>query len=266
MAAVRDQMQTLGRRFAPAWAATRARRYEQARRHASGVPALAARVIEQIGNRVIDGPCVGLRYPTDRLDEIDAPVAKLLGIYEQQLHSPLTAAIEAGRRVFVDVGCAEGYYAVGLALDSGDLQVYAYDLARSARAFCGDLAGSNGCADRVRVGGRCDVGQLRGLPLDNAFLLADIEGAEFDFFSSDVVELLSHTIVIVELHRSPDDPLAIGMIDRFAPSHGLQQLRGIKPDPDAVSVLSFLDSDERIAAISEWRSQSEQTWLVFTPR
>jgi len=33
--------------------------------------------------------------------------------------------------VFLDVGCAEGYYAVGFALSAPETEVFAYDIARS---------------------------------------------------------------------------------------------------------------------------------------
>jgi hypothetical protein len=262
----REQVRGVGRRLAPAWAASRARRYERARRQAAGLPELAQRVIDRVGDRVIDGPCTGLRYPADRLPDVDAPVAKLLATYERQLHEPLERAVDSGRSPFIDVGCADGYYAVGLALRHAELEVHAFDLARSARSLCADLAVSNGCADQIRVRGRCDTRQMAKLRLDNALVLADVEGAEFELFSEEMVSLLGGTVVIIELHRPVEDPACAALLERFLSSHGAQALAEHAPDPDAIPALSFLDPDERVAATSEWRAQSEQTWLVLTPR
>ena len=263
---MRAQLQTAGRRLAPRWAAARARRYEMACREAAGLPLLAGRVIDRNGDRVIDGPCAGLRYPADRLREVDVPVAKLVGSYERQLHGSLAAAIDAGRTPFVDIGCAEGYYAVGLALRRADLEVHAYDHAKSARSFCADLAALNGCGDRVHVHRHCDARQLRALTLDRALVLADVEGAEFELFSEEVVALLARAAVIVELHRPVEDPAVTGLIERFAPSHTAERVDAAPPQPELIGALSFLTPSERAAATNEWRAAPDQTWLVLDPR
>jgi hypothetical protein len=222
-------------------------------------------VIDRLGDRVIDGPCAGLRYPANRLPDIDAPIAKIVGRYERQLHEPLARAIHAGRDPFIDVGCAEGYYAVGLALRRRELTIHAYDHARSARSLCADLAAVNGCSEQLQLHVHCDARQLRRLPLEHALVLADVEGAEFALFSEDTISLLGGAVVIIELHRPPDDPAVAALLARFLPSHSAERLRGIAPDPEAIPALSFLSVDERAAAASEWRTE-EQTWLVLAPR
>ena len=260
-----QQLQAAGRRLAPTWAAARARRYERALREAAGMPQLARRVIERIGDQVIDGPCAGLRYPTEYLPEVDAPVAKLVGSYERQLHEPLARAIDSGRSPFIDIGCADGYYAVGLALRRRDLAVHAYDHARSARSTCAVMAAVNECADRVSIQGHCNARRLRRLPLAHALVLADIEGAEFDLFSEEVVSLLGGAVVVVELHRPVKDPAAAELLERFTASHNTEIRCECAPDPHAIAALSFLDPDERVTATDEGRGERDQTWLVLTP-
>jgi hypothetical protein len=232
----------------------------------AGIPDLARRVMDRVGDRVMDGPCAGLRFPADRLPEIDAPVAKLVGDYERQLHGPVTSALDSGRSPFVDVGCAEGYYAIGLALRHRHLLIHAYDLAPSARSLCRDLATFNGCIDRVEIGRRCGVRQLRRVSLANAFVLVDIEGAEFAFFSAQMVALMREAMVIIELHRPPDDPAVVALRERFRRSHRVDDVSSEPSDAAFGPALSFLAPDERMAAMSEWRAGMEQTWLVLTPR
>lgn len=263
---MQQHLQTVGRRLAPGWAAARARRYEAARRQAAGLPALAERVVERIGDRVLEGPCAGLRYPADRLAEVDAPIAKLVGTYERQLHEPLARAVDAGRGPFVDIGCADGYYAVGLARRRADLDVRAFDLAPSARSLCAALAALNGCADRVTIGGRCESRSMRALALDEALVLADIEGAEFELFGAEMVSLLRGALVIVELHRPIDDPACRALRRRFERTHEADVLSEDVPDSDAIAALSFLSPEERSMATSESRGQRDQTWLALTPR
>jgi hypothetical protein len=189
-----------------------------------------------------------------------------VGSYERRLHEPLAAAIDAGRGPFVDIGCAEGYYAVGLALRRGDLEVHAYDHARSARSFCANLAALNGCDDRVHVHRHCDARRLRTLPLREALVLADVEGAEFALFSGELVALLAAALVIIELHRPLGDPAVAALLQRFARSHHAETVPVTQPDPEEIGALSFLTARERVLATSEWRGQAGQTWLVLYPR
>ena len=87
-------------------------RAAQAARRARRVAAVTRRFVAWHGLTVSGGPFAGLAYP-DR-----APISlvpKLLGIYERELHGAIEAAIRAQPGLIVNVGAADGYYAVGLA-------------------------------------------------------------------------------------------------------------------------------------------------------
>ena len=167
--------------------ADRARSYEREYRIRHGITGLGERLASSTDATVRSGPFAGLRYPADRLADVDAPVAKLVGCYEQEIADIFADALGGGVRTFVDVGSADGYYAVGMAVRNPLLTTYAYDLSRSARRLCAAVAALNGVADRVRLGRRCDARELRGLPLEGALMLCDIEGGEAEFFDARTV-------------------------------------------------------------------------------
>src|SRR4051795_10844916 len=75
------------------------------------VAAVTRRFVAWHGLTVSGGPFAGLVYP-DRTPISLVP--KLLGIYERELHGAIEAAIRAQPDVIVNVGAADGYYAVGL--------------------------------------------------------------------------------------------------------------------------------------------------------
>jgi hypothetical protein len=54
-------------------------------------------------------------------------VPKLLGCYEQELHPALNRAIDTDYGVILNIGCAEGYYPVGLARVLPTAHVIAFD-------------------------------------------------------------------------------------------------------------------------------------------
>jgi hypothetical protein len=167
--------------------ADRARRYEAGLRERQGITAMAGR----LDPTVASGPFAGLRYPPDRLAEVDAPVAKLTGVYEQEI----AAVFEQPHERFVDVGCAEGYYVVGMARRG--VPSIGFDAAKSARALCRAVADANGVDVSVETWFRAEDASLVG----DGLLLVDIEGAEADLFTSDVLAALGRAHVVIEVHE-----------------------------------------------------------------
>ena len=103
------------------------------------------------------GPFAGMRYPAAE-SVGSALFPKLLGSYEQELHPWVERLCHNHYTEVVDVGCAEGYYAVGLALRLPGARVYAFDVSPHAMRRCADMARLNGVLDRVTIGGGVTVG------------------------------------------------------------------------------------------------------------
>lgn len=114
--------------------------------------ALAQTFIARTGGTTIaGGPFEGIIYSATATE--GALVARLLGVYKSGLHPHIEAFTSGGVDCVIDVGCAEGYYAVGLARRIPGATVYAHDVLESARTACAAMAAANGVADRVIVGG-----------------------------------------------------------------------------------------------------------------
>ena len=131
-------------------------------------------------NRVLAGPFTGMALPENSSWRDGDFMPKLIGSYESNLREVLAQAVERSPATVINVGCAEGYYAVGLARLLPRATVYAFDIASDACAICASAAGENGVAERVVVGGRCTTSVLaKLLELPGRILLVmDCEGAE----------------------------------------------------------------------------------------
>src|SRR6478752_2830493 len=92
---------------------------------------LANTFVAQHGAKILGGPFAGMEYVSVATE--GALVPRLLGSYESELHPHLQAFAEEGLDCVIDVGCAEGYYAVGLARMMPDVAVHAYDIDEKAR-------------------------------------------------------------------------------------------------------------------------------------
>ena len=85
-----------------------------------------------------------------------ALVPKLIGSYECELHALVEQLCRIQYSQVVDVGCAEGYYAVGFAMRMPGSKVFKRLIATIERGnFCREMADFNGVSDRVYVSGKC---------------------------------------------------------------------------------------------------------------
>lgn len=219
------------------------------------------------GLTVQAGPFAGLKYPREALELAETPVAKLLGAYECELHEIIENVVASGFRTVVDVGCAEGYYAVGLALRSPDTVVHSYDISRSRRRLCAKTACLNGVRDRVVVHGVCTVDDLQSVTDTPAFVLVDCEGCESDVLRPDVVAMLRCATVLVELHDFLVPGTAATLDQRFAATHAARRVvarpRYPADYPALADVrgLSFVDLQ---LAVTEFRPVRME-WALYTP-
>src|SRR6516165_9268824 len=102
---------------------------------------LALEVAERFDYTVQSGPFAGMRYTRAAVASRHATPC-LLGTYERQLY-PFLLEAAASCEEIVDIGSADGYFAVGLARLSGK-PVTAFDVDPNERKICGDMAQANG--------------------------------------------------------------------------------------------------------------------------
>ena len=219
---------------------------------------VANTLAKRAGGRVLSGPFQGMEYAPTAAE--GSRSARMLGAYEASLHPVIEAIIAKAPSLVIDIGAAEGYYAVGLARRLPQARVLARDTNPKAQALCRALAAANGVAERVAVGGLFDHTDFALCQTMPSVVICDIEGAEADLLDPDRAPGLLQADVLVECHPG----MAAGVVDtltaRFAPSHHITRI-GRKLDdsalPDWMEELSDLD---RLIALWEWRS-TPTPWL-----
>lgn len=224
---------------------------------------LANTYVARHGVTVFQGPFAGMTY-VERSTE-GALIARLLGCYEAELHPHLAAIAEEGLDCLIDVGCAEGYYAVGLARQLPDITVYAHDISEPARAACAELAARNGVSDRVIIGGEFKPEDFEGFADRRVLVLVDAEGAELDVLRPDLSPALARMKLIVETHDVFRPGALKTLMERFGPTHDIVRVDSqgkVFDMPDWLAGLSHLD---QLLATWEWR-QKPTPWLVMRPK
>ena len=82
-------------------------------------------------------------------------VPKIIGSYESVIHQWVFDAINQHYETMLNIGCEEGYYAVGFSAKSKTSRVFAYDTDKASRDNVAALARLNGTADRVHIRDLC---------------------------------------------------------------------------------------------------------------
>ena len=160
--------------------------------------AIADAYVRHYGARIMQGPFAGMEYVTSATEGALTP--RLIGTYESELHPYLATFAAKPLDCVIDVGCAEGYYAVGLARLMPGVTVHAFDIQEKARLACAELAAKNGVTDRVIIGERFEPDGFEAFKDRRCLVLVDIEGAEDDLLRPDLSPALAGMDLIVETH------------------------------------------------------------------
>jgi hypothetical protein len=219
-------------------------------------------MLKHQGTRVNEGVFEGLDFLTASAEGCHVP--KLLGCYEQPLQRHIEEAIHAGYSTILNIGCAEGYYAVGLARRVADANIHAYDIDPKAREICAELAIKNGVRERVSIGELFRPEDFTDYLGRRVLVLCDIEGAEKELLDLSRAPALSGMDIIVESHECLVPGMTRMLMDRFASTHDITLVedngqRLLDNAPGWFSSLAHLD---QLLAVWEWRS-GPTPWLVM---
>jgi hypothetical protein len=199
---------------------------------ALGLDKLARDVSRLTEGRVAKGPFTGMKLDYEALPVHSAP--KFLGTYEQELHVAIEQVIELSPKYILNVGCAEGYYAVGLAMRLPEATVFAADADPKALSATLHNAKLNNVLDRVRSIGIIKAGEFHNyLRSEGSLLVMDCEGAEFVLLDPDADPILLRSNIVVEVH--PEYGNAAELAGKFLKTHriapiGIARSREVEDD------------------------------------
>jgi hypothetical protein len=212
---------------------------------------------------VLSGPFKGLKYPTYQSN--GSPLLpKLVGSYEAELHEEILSALRCNYTEIIDIGCAEGYYAVGFAKNIPGAKIYAFDTDSAAQALCKVMAKTNGVESKVHVGGECSKDILSQIPIrKKALVISDCEGYEIDLFTKDLISSMNECDFLIETHDCYNPNISSELKSRFSSTHEIKSIFSCD-DKEKIKFYKFhesykipnkylynLYSEERIG-VTEW--------------
>lgn len=233
-------------------------------------PLYADEIETILGKPIVkNGPFAGLTYPS-YISYGSALYPKILGSYEAELHAIFDIELSKHYDEIFDIGCAEGYYAVGLALKLPDTLIQAYDINEKAAGYCKEMSILNNVSDRIQIHSAFKAEMFQSFnPEKNILFICDCEGYENDLFSKEIIPYLKNVTLLIETH----DFIIPGTSDRlellFNDTHDIKMIQSID---DIIKTKTYrykeIDNvDQTIKRIILQESRPHiMEWLYATPK
>jgi len=219
------------------------------------------------GARVQTGPFIG-SYLIPRYMWGDGDTAaKLLGVYEEELHQFIEHSISKLPDLIINIGSAEGYYSIGYARRLPKSTVIAVDIEPSAASIIRDVAMANDVKNLIILTETVDATWIeeKCKNSNSPLLVMDCEGAEINILDINLSPALSKSSIIVECHDCMNPIITETLIQRFCNTHDIKLANQASKDPYKFEFLKHLSDCDKWALIHEGRPSS-MNWLYMTPK
>jgi hypothetical protein len=232
---------------------------------------LGEKLLKTSDGKILYGPFKGMKLASTSWSARDVG-SIILGEYERLV---VDAIMESPRSysTFVDIGAADGIYAVGCSLSHKFSSSYCFESSEASQMSIRKNAVANNVETCITILGTARSDFLSTLTrsysvdLSKTLFLIDIEGGEFDLLTEENLKLMRNSIVIVEIHKDVEgfnskyETLRRHSSNLFHLSE-LTSRTNLKNDFKEIN--SWPDEDRQII-FSEGR-RYQMSWLVLTPK
>jgi precorrin-6B methylase 2 len=220
--------------------------------------------------RVLAGPFRGVVMP-DR-SYASVYTAKLVGCYEREISYCIDELIAWNPSLVVDVGAAEGYYAVELAVSLPQAKIVAFEAEPEARAILHQTVALNQVGARVEINGYCTPETLataiNGTHRRTAVVM-DCEGGEVLLLDLRRIPQLSACLLLVETHEFKVPGCVARLLQQLSATHEItvieQTSRQASDYPFHSWMTPFLPKVYRMLAVYEHRPTAN-AWIFCKPK
>jgi predicted RNA methylase len=211
------------------------------------------------------GIFTGLRWP--RMIYVGSVFApKILGTYELEIQAIFAKlAGETKASFFIDIGAAEGYFAVGAALINPQLKIIAFEQQQAAHEHIRELATLNSVSERIEICGEFDLSALKDRDLgERPLVLMDVEGAEATLIDESFANRFADASLIVEVHDFASPGVSRAVKKVLSRTHEVTEVHRGRSTRKAMRSGTGLSEFEWRIATDERRPPGNH-WLVARP-
>lgn len=176
-------------------------------------------------DRIVAGPFAGTKLLLSE-ESVRLLPCYILGTAELEIHRAIEKLLARNYGTILNIGAADGYYAVGLARRAPAARVVAFESVARFHEIIERTAAANGVADRVQINGYCDRDALRAA-LARAkrpiLVMADVEGYETQLLDPIVLPELRTVDLLIETHDAVVPRCTNLMFHRFQATHAVER-------------------------------------------
>lgn len=169
---------------------------------------ISLEVFDLLGGVVKYGPFKGLKLEKNTWwGKLDLG-SQCLGLYEKEILDKIDLINVNEYQTFIDIGAADGYYAVGMLTSQKVKKTICFEQASQGRETILSKWIANGSVGELAIYGEANAHSLSNIKpedLQNAFAIIDIEGGEFDLLDYKILNILSSCLIFIEIHNWVDD-------------------------------------------------------------
>jgi len=194
-------------------------------------------------------------------------VQKLIGSYERELWDWVEEAIGNAPNRVINVGCSEGYYAVGMGMRLPTATIHAIDIDPAAMKACEATARANRAEGNLRLELGWTSGSIRNVLRQpgKSLLFVDCEGCEaalFDTLESDAYRAAE---IIVECHDFAVPGISETLLAKLGKSHDARIIGTGPRNAQEFPSLANLSPDLIDTALTE-RRPGHMNWIYAKPK
>jgi hypothetical protein len=229
------------------------------------------RAIKQLKGVVKQGPFKGMKY-IDKA-HVGFVCHKLTGTYEKEIQHIIHDELNKSYDAIIDVGSAEGYYAVGMALFGKSSTVVSFEGTARGRELQIRLAKLNNVDHKISIKEYCDAESLyiEMSKFKDCLLICDVDGFELALLNINLNSHLSHTTMIIECHNHCYSSMEKDLMERFSETHDIISIPVRKcvdysdyPNPNFW--YKILPKKYKDFPIRETERAVEDSWLYLKPK
>jgi len=220
--------------------------------------------IINLDNTVQAGVFSGMQLPVEAVCSQKCP--KIIGSYEYELQPVLKKLIDNNYDTIINIGCAEGYYAVGFSLQCRKAVIIAVDPLSESRDKLSIVAGKNGVSERIIYKKWVSSNRLNKWICNKTLIIMDCEGSEIGLLNPLNCKKLYKADILVEIHNFSAHPEIGSIINkRFSKTHNLTEIHQSKRNPSNFSALNYITNSKSKELMDEKRPNSIY-WLYMENR
>ncbi|MDO6408876.1 hypothetical protein [Pantoea phytobeneficialis] len=231
---------------------------------------ISLEVFEQLEGHVKYGPFTGMKLDRNTWwGKLDL-ASQCLGLYEKEILDIVGEINPDQYSRFIDIGAADGYYAIGMLLSGKFNKTSCFEITEKGREVIAKNWQNNGSPGELHIFGEATEKSLAALSAEernNAFVLVDIEGFEFELLSEKTLSLLQSCTVIIEIHHWVDDflPRYTRLLRTASQLFDLELLKPVERATLHLAELRDLTDDNRLLLTSE-RRPGVMRFLKLSPK